>query len=97
MLNTDYYVIELLVRNHSGVMSHVTGLFARRAFNLEGILCGQVGDGSTSKMYLLVQNNNTLTQIIKQVEKLYDVLEVSIHQDYDIEVFHKLDKVLNIK
>lgn len=97
MLNTDYYVIELLVRNHSGVMSHITGLFARRAFNLEGILCGQVGDGSTSKMYLLVQNNNTLTQIIKQVEKLYDVLEVSLHQDYDIEVFHKLDKVLKIK
>lgn len=96
MINTDYYVIELLVRNHSGVMSHITGLFARRAFNLEGILCGQVGDGSTSKMYLLVQNNSTLTQIIKQVEKLYDVLEVSLHQDYDIEVFQKLDKVLKI-
>ncbi|MGL5352690.1 MAG: ACT domain-containing protein, partial [Clostridium sp.] len=57
MINTDFYVIELLVRNHPGVMSHITGLFARRAYNLEGILCGEVGDGSTSKIYLLVKND----------------------------------------
>lgn len=55
MINTNFYLIELHVRNHSGVMSHITGLFARRAFNLEGILCAQIGDGSTSKMYLLVK------------------------------------------
>ena len=72
MINTKYYLLELLVRNHPGVMSHITGLFARRAFNLEGILCAQVGDGSTSKMFLLVKNDSVLDQIIKQVEKLYD-------------------------
>ncbi|HEX9025483.1 MAG TPA: acetolactate synthase small subunit [Clostridium sp.] len=96
MINTDFYLIELLVRNHSGVMSHITGLFARRAFNLEGILCAQIGDGSTSKMFLLVKNNSVLNQIIKQLEKLYDVLEVSIHQDYDQSVFQNLDKVLKL-
>ncbi|AWK52065.1 acetolactate synthase small subunit [Clostridium beijerinckii] len=96
MINTDFYLIELLVRNHSGVMSHITGLFARRAFNLEGILCAQIGDGSTSKMFLLVKNNSVLNQIIKQLEKLYDVLEVSIHQDYDQSVFQHLDKVLKL-
>lgn len=32
-------ILELAVRNHPGVMSHVCGLFARRAFNVEGILC----------------------------------------------------------
>lgn len=97
MINTNFYLIELHVRNHSGVMSHITGLFARRAFNLEGILCAQIGDGSTSKMYLLVKNDSVLDQIIKQLEKLYDVLEVSLHQDYDQSVFENLDKVLKLK
>ncbi|OOM14258.1 acetolactate synthase small subunit [Clostridium saccharobutylicum] len=97
MINTNFYLIELLVRNHSGVMSHITGLFARRAFNLEGILCARVGDGSSSKMFLLVKNDFVLDQIIKQLEKLYDVLEVSLHQDYDQSVFENLDKVLKLK
>lgn len=97
MINTNFYLIELLVRNHSGVMSHITGLFARRAFNLEGILCGEVGDGSTSKMFLLVKNDFALEQIIKQLEKLYDVIEVSLHQDYDYSVFQNLNKVLKLK
>ncbi|ACD51124.1 acetolactate synthase small subunit [Clostridium botulinum] len=97
MINTDFYLVELLVRNHPGVMSHITGLFARRAFNLEGILCTQIGDGSTSKMFLLVKNDFALEQIIKQLEKLYDVLEVSLHQDYDYSIFQNLDKVLKIK
>lgn len=97
MINTKYYLLELLVRNHPGVMSHITGLFARRAFNLEGILCAQVGDGSTSKMFLLVKNDSVLDQIIKQVEKLYDVLEVNLHQDYDQNVFENLDKVLKLQ
>ena len=96
MINPDYYLVELEVLNHPGVMSHITGLFARRAFNLEGILCAQIGDGSKSKMYLLVKNSFTLEQIIKQLEKLYDVLSVSIHQDYDYTVFQNLDKVLKL-
>lgn len=97
MINTDFYLIELLVRNHSGVMSHITGLFARRAFNLEGILCAQIGDGSTSKMFLLVKNDSVLEQITKQLEKLYDVLNVSIHKDYDQSVFQNLDLLLKLK
>ena len=97
MINTDFFLIELLVRNHPGVMSHITGLFARRAFNLEGILCSQTGDGSTSKMFLLVENNSALDQVIKQLEKLYYVLKVSVHCDYDKSVFENLDDVLKIK
>ena len=32
-------VLELTVNNHPGVMSHVCGLFSRRGYNVEGILC----------------------------------------------------------
>ena len=39
-------IIELIVNNHHGVMSHITGLFSRRGFNLDGILCGKIDDGT---------------------------------------------------
>jgi acetolactate synthase-1/3 small subunit len=87
-------VIELTVNNHPGVMSHITGLFSRRAFNLEGILCGRVGDGSTSKIYLLVNRDDRLDQIIKQVNKLYDVLEFKLHEDYNNALFDRVHEVI---
>lgn len=83
-------VIELTVRNHAGVMSHITGLFARRAYNMEGILCGPIGDGSLSRMYLLVNEDRRLDQVIKQLDKLEDVLAVSVRHDYDLTVFKRL-------
>ena len=72
-LNRDV-VLELTVRNHPGTMSHITGLFARRAFNLDAILVVPVGDGSTSRILLLVPATDRLEQIVKQLAKLHDVL-----------------------
>ena len=74
-------ILELTVSNHPGVMSHITGLFARRSYNLEGILCGPTGDGLTSRIYLLMDNTNRLKQIVKNLENLHDVLEVSFSND----------------
>jgi acetolactate synthase-1/3 small subunit len=90
MNKIENIIIELIVNNHPGVMSHITGLFARRAFNLEGILCGEIEDGSKSRMYLLVNNDDSLEQIIKQLEKLYDVLSVDLRKDYDHTLFNRL-------
>lgn len=86
----SYSIIELEVRNHPGVMSHITGLFARRAFNLEGILCGTMGDGSKSQMYLLVNKDHRLKQIMRNLEKLYDVIEVSLREDLDHTIFDSM-------
>jgi acetolactate synthase-1/3 small subunit len=83
-------LIELIVKNHAGVMSHITGLFSRRGFNLEGILCAKTGDGSRSRVYLLVRNDKQLEQIKKQLEKLYDVLSVKIIEKFDESVFDRL-------
>lgn len=35
---TPRAVLEIDVNNHAGVMSHVVGLFSRRAYNVDGIL-----------------------------------------------------------
>ncbi|WP_291327733.1 acetolactate synthase small subunit [Desulfovibrio sp. UCD-KL4C] len=82
------YGLDLLVRNHAGVMSQITGLFARRNFNLEGIVCGPVGTGEESRMVLTVKDDSKLEQIVLQLEKLYDVLKVKRVED------HQFTKIL---
>jgi len=74
-------VLELTVNNHPGVMSHICGLFSRRAYNVEGIVCIPMEDGETSKMWLQVNEETKLEQIIKQVKKLPDVYTVDRHDD----------------
>jgi acetolactate synthase-1/3 small subunit len=69
-------ILRLLVRNHPGVMSHVCGLFARRGFNVEGILCLPVGDGTCSVILLVVNEEERLEQLMRQLCKLEDVIEI---------------------
>lgn len=80
-------MLELRVRNHPGTMSHVTGLFARRGFNLDAILCVPLGDGATSRMLLLVSDEPRLEQVERQLAKLYDVLEVRHRPDLGAATF----------
>jgi acetolactate synthase-1/3 small subunit len=80
-------ILDLRVRNHPGVMSHITGLFARRAFNLEAILCAPTGDGKESRMLLLVADTPRLGQIERQLAKLHDVRSIRHRPDLDPSVF----------
>lgn len=84
-------VIELTVNNHPGVMSHICGLFARRAYNVEGIACMPVNGGGKSKIWLLVNVEDRLDQMVKQVDKLEDVLGVERH-DHGHGVFEKMSE-----
>ncbi len=68
--------LRLLVRNHPGVMSHICGLFARRAFNVEAIFCVPIGDGKRSKVVLVVNEDDRLEQLVRQLRKLEDVIEI---------------------
>ncbi len=90
-LESRHEILELTVRNHPGVMSHISGLFARRAYNVEGILCMPIGDKEHSRIWLLVNEDQRLEQMVKQVQKLEDVLEVCRH-DADHQVFVKLEE-----
>ena len=83
--NSSIMVLELKVNNHPGVMSHICGLFSRRAYNLEGIVCIPIGGGEVSRMWLQVNEELKLEQVIKQVQKLPDVLAVERHgADHDV-------------
>ncbi len=85
-----YSILELVVNNHPGVMSHITGLFARRGYNLEGILCGPIGEGERSIMYLLMHDDHRHEQVVRQLEKLHDVLNVAERPDMNPAVFFSL-------
>ncbi len=96
-------VLELDVNNHAGVMSHVVGMFSRRAYNVEGIVCMPVGyeknglkssgetSGEISRIWLLVNEDARLEQMIKQIEKLEDVLSLRRH-GAEHEVFERLEE-----
>ena len=70
-------ILRLRVRNHFGVMTHVCSLFSRRAFNLDAIICLPIGDGTQSVVLLMVNENERLDQLVLQLAKLEDVLEVN--------------------
>lgn len=89
-LEKEKTVLELTVSNHPGVMSHVCGLFARRAYNVEGVLCMPIGDGRQSRIWIMVNESERVGQMMKHLKKLEDVFEVGRH-GADHEVFVRLE------
>ncbi|MGE4552627.1 MAG: acetolactate synthase isozyme 1 small subunit [Desulfovibrionaceae bacterium] len=72
--------LALLVANRPGVMARVMNLFARRACNVEGILC-LPGDDGTSRVWLTLAREGgdgetgRLEVLLRQVRQLQDVFE----------------------
>ena len=85
----DNVILELTIRNHPGVMTHVCGLFARRAFNVEGILCLPIPGSDHSRIWLLVNDDQRLEQMMSQIDKLEDVVKVARNQS-DPSMFNKI-------
>lgn len=90
--NNQPIALELVVRNHPGVMTHICGLFARRAFNVDGILCLPLLGQDHSHIWLLVKSDDRLSQMVSQVEKLEDVQDVKYNED--ISIFEQLNKYI---
>lgn len=81
MSDSTTAILKLTVNNHPGVMSHVCGLFARRAYNLEGIMVRPLRNNKKlSRMWLMVDEVDRLPQLIRQTEKLADVISVEKHE-----------------
>jgi acetolactate synthase-1/3 small subunit len=71
------HVVSALVENRSGTLSRVSGLFSRRGYNIDGITAGVTDDPSVTRMTIAVHGDEAvLEQIIKQLEKLEDVIAV---------------------
>lgn len=71
------HVLSVLVKNSSGVLSRVSGLFSRRGYNIDSLTVGRTEDERISRMTItLMGNNDVLEQVKKQLNKLEDVMKV---------------------
>jgi acetolactate synthase I/III small subunit len=71
------HTITVLVENKPGVLARVSGLFARRGFNIESLAVSITDDPTMSRMTIVVSGDNAvLEQISKQLNKLIDVIKV---------------------
>ena len=78
MGNGKTKVIAALVENKPGVLHSIANMFRRRDFNIESITVGATEQEDLSRMTITVKGDEkTLEQIIKQMNKLIDVVKVS--------------------
>lgn len=73
----ETHTITVLVENKPGVLARVSGLFARRGYNIESLTVSITDDPNVSRMTIVVAgDSDILEQITKQLHKLVDVLKV---------------------
>ncbi len=70
--------ISVLVRNEPGVLSRVSGLFARRGFNIHSLAVGATDDPKVSRISVVVAGEApVIEQVVKQLRRLVSVVKVS--------------------
>ncbi|HEU5125491.1 MAG TPA: acetolactate synthase small subunit [Verrucomicrobiae bacterium] len=71
------HTISILVENKFGVLTRIAGLFSGRGYNIDSLNVAPTHDSSTSRMTIVTHGDEaTLDQIVKQLNKLPDVLKV---------------------
>ncbi len=81
---TKKYTIGALCSNKSGVLTRITGLFARRGYNIESLTACATEDPEISRItVILVGDEYTLYQMIRQMDKLEDVKKIGCANELD--------------
>jgi acetolactate synthase-1/3 small subunit len=84
------HTISVLVENTPGILMKVAGLFRRRAYNIHSLAVGVTEQPSISRMIIVVEGApEILEQIIKQLNKLIEVVKVN-----DVTGFNTVDREL---
>ena len=72
------HTISVTVANKFGVLARVSGLFSSRGYNIDSLAVGETQDPMISRMTIVVKGDDRiLEQVIKQLNKLVDIIEVS--------------------
>ena len=72
------HTLSVLVENKPGVLARISGLFARRGFNIDSLAVGQTHDPGVSRMTIVVSaDGKPLEQVTKQLHKLVNVLKIA--------------------
>ncbi|MFT5806972.1 MAG: acetolactate synthase-1/3 small subunit [Moritella dasanensis] len=71
-------IISVLTENESGALSRIVGLFSQRGYNIESLTVSTTDDETLSRLTLVTNGDRAVVeQIMKQLNKLIDVLKVS--------------------
>jgi acetolactate synthase-1/3 small subunit len=71
------HIISALVENKPGVLAHVAGMFAARAFNIDSLVVGRTEDPKLSRMTIVVVGDDRVVeQVRKQLAKIVPVVKV---------------------
>jgi len=71
------HTLSVLVQDESGALSRISGLFARRGFNINSLAVGPTESKGISRLTMVVEGDDeTLQQMTKQLNKLFNVLGV---------------------
>ena len=74
------HVISVMVENRPGVLARVSGLFARRGYNINSLAVSATEKPDVSRMTVTTTGDESeLAQIVKQLNKLIDVIQVFDH------------------
>jgi len=77
------HIISILMENETGALSRVSGLFSQRGYNIESLTVAPTDDPTLSRMTLVTKGNDaSIEQIVKQLNKLIDVVKVMELSDY---------------
>ncbi|MFT5129064.1 MAG: acetolactate synthase-1/3 small subunit [Rhodothermales bacterium] len=85
MLSNQQHTISLLVNNKPGVLIRISLVFARRGYNIDSLVVSPAKEARYSRMTITASGDiATLEQIIKQLNKLVDVLHATDHTDHSV-------------
>lgn len=80
IMKNEQHTISLLVNNKPGVLIRIALVFSRRGYNLESVVVSPANNPKFSRMSLVASGDKeTLDQIIKQLNKLVDVIHATDH------------------
>ena len=72
------HTLAVLVENRPGVLTHISGLISRRAFNIESIAAGYTEEPDTTRITIVVEGDEIeQEQVVNQLSKLVDVIKIS--------------------
>ncbi len=78
------HTVSVLVENKFGVLTRVAGLFSGRGYNIDTLNVAPTHDANTSRMTIVTRGDEaTLVQIVRQLQKLVDVLEVQDFKEHE--------------
>jgi acetolactate synthase-1/3 small subunit len=71
------HVLSALVQNQPGVLAHISGMLASRAFNIDSLAVGETEKPDLSRMTFVVHGDDAeLAQVRKQLDKIVTVVKV---------------------